>query len=236
MANTYGTAVNFTKELNVWTLSAQLVFGPSGAVSFTALQQKGFCAINPESVVFTGASTNSSTAISSVSSFRGIFNGMTITAATAGELQAASTVSSITAATQILTISKQAIITEATTATYFATGGRYRLQLGTLAGVNVTPFVKVLGMSVVQDMSSGSASGALAYGQVAPPATHAFIVDNKISVRTIPTTQATNSTDASLAIQFGYGVGPGMGFIAQAPADGTKVDILLTLGNSYQGQ
>lgn len=236
MANVYGTAVNFTKELNVYTLSAQLIFGANGAVSFNPLQQKGFCSIAPETVVFTGATTNSSTSLSSVSSFRGIFTGMTITAAAAGELQAATTVSSWTATTAILTLSKQAITTEATTATYFATGGRYRLQLGTLAGVNLTPFVKVLGMSVVDDVSTGSASGSYAYAQTAPTNGKAFIVDNKINVRTVPNTQATNSTDASIAIQFGYGTGPGTGFVAQAPADGVKVNILLTLGNSYQGQ
>lgn len=230
MANVYGTAVNFTKELNVWTLGAQLVFGPNGAVSFNTAQQKGFCAINPESVVFTGATTNSTTTLSSVSSFDGIFAGMTITGP-AGELQASTVVSSWTAATAILTLSKQAITTD-TAATYNATGGRYRLQLGTLAGVNLTPFVKVLGMSVIQDLSSGSASGAYGIAQVSNPAPVAFIIDNKISLRTIPTTQATNSTDSSIAIQFGYGVGPGTGFIAQSPADGTKVNVLLTLGNS----
>lgn len=232
MANVYGSAVVFTKELNVWTLSARLTFGAAGAVTVSPINSKGIIAVNPETVAFTGATTNSSTSLSSVSSFDGIFAGMTITGP-AGDLQASTTVSSWTATTAVLTLSKQAITTEATTAAFFATGGRYRVQFGTQSITGLTPFVKLLGMSVVNDLSSGSASGAYAYAQVAPPATHAFIIDNKLSVKTIPATQATNSTDASVAIQFGYGVGPGTGFIAQAPADGTVVTVMFTLGNSY---
>lgn len=229
MASTYGTPVQFTKEKNVWTLSAQLVFGANGAVSLVANNSKGFCAVNQESVAFLGATTNSSTSLSSVSSFDGIFAGMTITGP-AGELNAA-TVSSFTAATKTIVLSSQAITTDAA-GSYNATGGRIRLQLGTQAITQLTPYVKLLGIDVRFDVSTGSVSGGVGVLQGAPSAPNSFIVDNQVSVKTVPPTLATNSTDASIAIQFGSGIGPGTGFQAANPGNGEIVRVVLFLGNS----
>lgn len=230
MASTYGTPVLFTKEKNVWILSALVQFGPSGAVTLNTTQSKGICNVANESVAFTGGTTNSTTTLGTVSNFDGLFYGMTITGP-AGELQAGSTVNSFSAAGKSLVLSKQAITTDAS-ATYNATGGRYRFQFGQQAALRLDPYVKLLGVDVRFDVSTGSAGGNAAQLQLAPSAPIAFVVDNQISVRTIPATSTSGSTDASVALQFGYGTGPGTGFVATAPADGEQARVVFIFGNS----
>lgn len=230
MASTYGTPVAFTKEKNVWTLAATVQFGPSGAATLNTTASKGFCSVANESIAFLGGTTNSSTSLSSVSSFDGIFAGMTITGP-AGELQAGTVVSSFTASTKTIVLSKQAITTD-TAGAYNATGGRYKFQFGTLAATNLTPYVKLLGVDVRFDVSTGSAGGNAVQIQLAPSAPNAFIVDNNINVRTIPQTTTSGSTDATVTLQFGSGIGPGTGFQAAAPADGEIAHVVFILGNS----
>lgn len=230
MANVYGTPVLFTKEKNVWQLSAVIVFGPSGAASLDTTASKGFCAVNPDSITITGATTNSSTALSSVSSFAGIFKGMTITGP-AGDLQAATTVSSFSATTQTITMSSQAILTDGS-GSYQISGGRYRLQLGTIAAKALTPFVKLMGVDGISDVTTGSSAGSATQIQLAPAASTAFLVQNNVSIRTIPQTLTSGSTDASIVLQFGIGNGPGTGFTAVTPGDGERYRVVLTLGNS----
>lgn len=230
MASTYGSPVMFTKEKNVWYLAATLQFGPNGAVSLNTNASKGFCSAANESVAFTGGTTNSTTVLGSISSFEGLFYGMTITGP-AGELQASTTIASFSTTGQRIIMSKEAITTDAS-ATYNATGGRYRLQLGQQAAQRLDAYVKLLGVSVRFDTSAGSASGSAVQLQKAPSAPVAFVVDNNISVRTVPQTLTSGSTDASVALQFGYGVGPGTGFVAAAPGDGEIAHVVFTLGNS----
>ncbi len=230
MASTYGTPVAFTKEKNVWTLSALVQFGPNGAVTLNTNNSKGICNVANESVAFSAATTNSSTSLSSISNFDGIFAGMTITGA-AGELQAATVVSSFTAATKTVVLSKQAIVTD-TAGAYNATGGRYRFQFGQQAAMRLDPYVKLMGVDVRFDVSTGSAGGNAVQLQLAPSAPNAFVVDNLSSVRTIPATATSGSTDASIALQFGSGVGPGTGFQAGAPADGEIARVVFIFGNS----
>lgn len=230
MANVYGSPVAFTKEKNVWTLSARVVWGPSGTVSLNTTASKGFCAVWNESVAFTGGTTNSLTSLGTVSSFDGLFFGMAVTGP-AGELQAGTTLASFSAAGQSVVLSKQAITTDPS-ATYNATGGRYRFQLGTQAAQALTPFVKLLGVDVRFDVSTGSSGGTATQLQLAPSAPLSFVVDNKISVRTIPQVATSGSTDASVALQFGYGQGPVTGFVAATPADGEQATIVFILGNS----
>lgn len=230
MANVYATPVLFTKEKNVFMLSAVIVFGPSGAASLDTTASKGFCAVNPDTITLTGGTTNSSTSLGSVSSFAGIFQGMTIVGA-AGELQAATTVSSYSATTKTITLSKQVILTSGSS-TYQVSGGRYRLQLGTLAAQNLTPFVKVMGVDIVPDVTTGSSVGTAAQIQLAPAYSSAFLVQNNVSIRTIPQTTTSGSTDASIVLQFGIGNGPGTGFTAVTPSDGERCRVVLTLGNS----
>lgn len=230
MANIYGTPVLFTKEKNVWTLVATVQFGPSGAVSLNTSASKGFCAVWNESVAFSGGTTNSTTTLGSISSFDGLFAGMTVTGP-AGELQGSTVISSFSAAGKSLVLSKQTITTD-TAGSYNATGGRIRLQLGTQAAQQLTPFVKLLGVDVKFDVSTGSAGGTATQLQLAPSAPNVFVVDNLVSVRTIPQVATSGSTDASIALQFGSGVGPVTGFQAGNPADGEIAHIVLILGNS----
>lgn len=230
MASTYGSPVAFTKEKNVWTLAAKVQFGASGAVTLDTNNSKGICAAWNESVAFTGGTTNSTTTLGSISSFDGLFFGMTVVGP-AGELQSSTTISSFSAAGKSVTLSKQAITTDAT-ATYNATGGRYRFQFGQQAGLRLDPYVKLMGVEVRFDVTTGSAGGNATQLQLAPSAPVAFVVDNLSSTRTVPTTLATSSTDASVAIQFGYGQGPGTGFVATAPADGEIARVVFIFGNS----
>lgn len=231
MANVYASPVLFTKEKNVFILSARVQFGASGAAVLNTTASKGFCSVANESVAFSGATTNSTTTLSSVSSFDGLFYGMVVTGP-AGELGAGTiTANSFSAAGKSVTLSAQSITTN-TAGAYNATGGRYRFQLGTQAAKQLTPFVKILGVNVRFDVSTGSASGSAVALQSAPVAPNAFVVDNNISVRTIPQTATSGSTDASFALQFGYGQGPGTGFVAAAPGDGEIAYVEVILGNS----
>lgn len=236
MANVYGSAVNFTKELNVWTISAKVTFGSdigsgSAELILDSSNSKGICAVKYDTVAFSGGTTNSSAVLGTVSSFAGLFNGMTVVGPS-GELQSATTISSFTPASKTVTLSKQAITTN-TDGNYFARGGRYLFQLGTKEASNLTPFVKVLGVQVSWDMSTGSAVGTATVMQSAPNASQAFIVSNKVSTRTIPATATSGSTDAAIVLQFGYGQGPGTGFVAANPVAGSVARVVFILGNSY---
>lgn len=239
MANLYGSAVSFTKELNVWTLMARVRFGAnigSNNVEVVLDQpnSKGICNVTWDTVTFTGGTLGSSTTMGSMSSFADLFGGMTVSGGTAGDLQSATTISSFSAAGQSIVLSKQAIATN-TGGTYFATGGRVRFQFGTQAALRVTPFVKLLGMQISWDESSGSASGSVSALQLAPSTPVAFIVDNNISVKTIPQTTTSGSTDASIVVQFGYGQGPGTGFQAANPQPGEVARVVFFLGNNREG-
>lgn len=233
MASTYGNPVSFTKENNVWTVFAKLNFGPGGAVTLDTTQSRGLCNAAIDAIAFTGGTTNSTTTLGTVSSFNGIFAGMTV-AGPAGELQAATVVSSFTAAAKTIVLSKQAITTNVGPAIYTATGGRFRLQFGQQAATRLDAYVKLLGMSVSWDVSTGSVSGNATQLQGAPSAPNAFVIDNDVSTKTVPPTLATNSTDASIAIQFGSGTGPGTGFQAVSPGDGESCRVTFFLGNSYR--
>ncbi len=222
MANVFGTPVLFTKEKNVWQLSAIIQFGPSGAATLDTTASKGFCAVNPDTIVISGTTTNSSTSLSSISSFAGIFKGMTITGP-AGDLQAGTTVSSVgLAASKTIVMSSQAILTDGS-GSYQISGGRYRLQLGTIAAQALTPFVKLMGVDGTFDVSAGSSAGSAVQVQLAPAASN---------VRTIPQTSTSGSTDSSVVLQFGTGNGPGGGFTAVTPSDGERYRVIFTLGNS----
>jgi len=233
MANTYGTAVVFSKELNVWTLHAKVTFGSdigsnSQQIILDTANSLGICAAKYDTVAFTAGTTNSSTSLGTVSSFNGLFRGMTLQGA-AGQLQSATTISSFSAAGDSLVLSGQAITTAE--GSLFATGGRVRFQFGTQEALKLNPYVKLLGFNVSWDMSTGSAAGTLTQMQSAPNATSVFVVDNDLSTRTIPQVSTSGSTDASIALQFGYGQGPGTGFVAANPVAGSVARITFYLGN-----
>jgi hypothetical protein len=227
MANRYSSAVLFAMEKNLTILSARVTFDASGACALVPNSSKGFCAMNPESVTFTGATTNSSSTIGTVSSFAGLFTGMTVTGST-GSLQAATTLGSLSVAGGI-TISKQAILTGASN-TLVASGGRYRLQFGSQAATMLDPYAKLLSVQVAWDESTSSAVGSATSLALAPNGIDAFVVDNKTSVRTIPQTSTSGSTDCSLALQFGSG--NGTSFVARTPQAGEACWVYVVFSNS----
>lgn len=227
MANRYSSAVLFAMEKNLTILSARVTFDANGACALVPSSSKGFCAMNPESVTFNGTTTNSASTIGTISSFAGLFTGMTVTGST-GSLQSSTTLGSLSVAGGI-TISKQAILTGAAN-TLTATGGRYRLQFGSLAATNLDAYAKLLDVHVAWDGSTGSAIGSATSLALAPNGPTAFVVDNKTTVRTIPATSTSGSTDCSLALQFGSGHGPA--FVARTPQAGEACWIYVVFSNS----
>jgi len=226
MANRYSTPVMFAMEKNVTFLYAQVLFDASGACSLVANNSKGICSVNPQSVVFTGATTASVTSVGTVSSFAGLFTGMTVTGA---GIQGSTTIGTISASTDSLVLSKVASIT-GTSSSLIASGGRYVFQFGTQAGVKLDTYVKLLSVQTKWDESTASASGSATLAALAPEIGTDFVVSNNISVRTIPSTATTSSTDASISLQFGTGTG--VNFVAKNPAAGESLRVCFTLCNS----
>lgn len=228
MASTYGTPVAFTKEKNVWTLSARVVFNPSGVAVLDTSNSKGICAVNSESIAFTGGVVNSTTTIGSISSYAGLFPGMTITGSGVATSQVISSTMAA-ASTGTITVAKQNITTADEVALQ-ATGGRYQFQFGQEAAKRLDTYVKLLGVQVSWDESTSSAIGTATSLALAPAGPEAFVVKNNISIRTIPQTTTTGSTDASISLQFGYG--RGVLFNAATPQTGESCRVVFVFGNS----
>lgn len=241
MANVYGTPVLFTKQNNTWILEAKVNFGVAGSTSAAAnldgTFSKGIVSINPESVAFTASVVNSLSYIGSVSSFAGLFAGMTVTGS-AGALQTVTEIDNINP-NLTMNFTGQSIPTSDLVG-MLASGGRYRIQFGTnqLPQAGLTPYAKLLYTQVVWDESTSSSIGSAANIALAPAAGQMFIVDDKISRRTVPPTAATNSADCSIAVQFGFTTSSGIGaaivnrFTAANPTSGESCKILFVLSNS----
>lgn len=241
MANVYGTPVLFTKQNNTWILEAKVNFGVAGSTSAAAnldgTFSKGFISINPESVAFTASVTNSVTYIGSVSSYAGLFAGMTVTGS-AGALQTVTKIDNVNSNLSV-NFTGQSIPTS-DLVNMLASGGRYRIQLGTnqLLQTGLTPYVKLLYAQVIWDESTSSSIGTASAIALAPSAPGMFIVDDKVSRRTVPPTAATNSADCSIAVQFGYTTSSGVGlaitnrFQAANPTAGESCKIIFVLSNS----
>lgn len=244
MASTYGTPVLFTKEKNVWILSARIVFDTNGVPQLDTTQSKGFCAVWQNTPTFTAGASGSTSFVGSVSSFQGLFPGMNLTTASSGAFITTATIGSISAANATL---KRFPVTAANNAASgwpqldvdsmtFVAGsggggtGQYILQLGQSAGVRLDTYNKILMVQHSFDGTTSSAIGGVAQRQLAPAAPSMVLIQNKVAVRTVPPTLATNSTDATITVQFGTGVGSG--FTAGFPAAGEAVRIVLALGNS----
>lgn len=225
MANRYGTPVTFTMEKNVVQLYARVIFGPSSVPLLDTSNSKGFCNVGFNTPVFTGTTASGSSSISSVSSFKGLFTGMTLTGSGVG-----GTIGTMTAATSTIVMSAPATSAQATT-TITATGGQYVFQLGTQAGVRLDAYNKLLDFNFTFYEENGSATGAYQQLQLAPNAPLGFVIQNNISTRTIPATLTSNSTDCTIVVQFGSG-GAGSSFVAAAPVNGEILRLSLDLGNS----
>lgn len=229
MANVYGSSVNFSKELNVTRLYARVVFNPNGVAVLDVNSSKGVCAVNNESVAFTGATTNSVSVIGTISSFAGLFTGMTVTGST-GAIQANTTIGSMSLALGVGL--NQVASATGNPVNLFATGGRYRFQFGynTLSQPNLSAFPKLLHVQQYWDESTSSAVGTATSLALAPNNVYGFVVDNKVSVKTIPATATSGSTDCSIAMQFG--TGHGQSFVARQPNTGDSVRLEFVFANS----
>lgn len=231
MASTYGYPVGFWKEGNVWTLSAHVTFGATGVPTLDTKNSKGICSFAPQSVVFSGATVSSSATVTSVSSFLGLYTGMSVTGT---GFQATTTVGTISASTGSIVLSK-AVNTGSSTGSLAitASGGRYIIQFGQQAAQRLDSYVKLLGMDRVFDVTAASASGGVGVAALAPSAPNMFIVANNTSVRTIPATATSGSTDCSLSLQLGSGVGTG--FVAADPVAGEGARFVIVFGNLSAG-
>jgi len=203
-------------------------FGSGGAVFLDTTNSKGVCAINSLTVPFSGATTNSSSTVGTVSSFQGLFTGMNVTGST-GSLQTTTTIGTVSAALDSLTLSKQAILTGAAN-NLFASGGQYQIQFGTQAALRLDSYFKLLQVQHSFDLTTSSAIGTATQAQLAPQNPSMLLVSDQTKVRTIPATSTSGSTDCSVTVQFGQG--SGVNFVAGPPGAGEAVRITFVFGNS----
>lgn len=225
MANRYNNPVSFAMEPNMVTLAAQVTFGATGVPTVNALNSKGIANVWNQSVAFSGATSSGSSTITSVSSFAGLFTGMTISGT---GVVGTPTIGTISASTGSVVLS--GVVGAASATAFQATGGRLIFQFGLNNGNRLDPYYKVLFVHTSWDESSASASGSAGVAAFAPSGGQGFLVKNNINIRTIPQTQATASTDCSLILQMGSGVGTG--FVAKDPVGGEGLRVLFVLGNS----
>lgn len=226
--NRFTTPVNFAFEKNVVQVFGRVTFGANGAPILDTNNSKGICNVALNAVTFLGATTGSSTTVSSISSFQDLFSGMTVTGS-AGALQASTTLGSFTAATGSLALNQVAVQT-GNSVQLSATGGQYIFQFGQQAGIRLDGYFKLLSFSYAWDESTGSASGTATTLQLAPSSTQCFIVNNLSQVRTIPATTTSNSTDCTISVQLGNGTG--VGFSAVQPVSGEVLRVKFIFGNS----
>lgn len=244
MANEYGTPVLFTKEKNVWILSARITFDVNGAAALDTTQSKGFCAVWQNTPTFTAGTSGSTSLLGSVSSFQGLFSGMNLTISSSVGIITSATIGSITAANA--TLNKFPVTAANNTQSGFpqvdipsitfvagsagGASGQYILQLGQQAATRLQPYVKLLQLQHSFDETTGSAIGGVSQQQLSPNAPQMVLIQDKTKIRTIPATATSGSTDASITVQFGTGTG--RNFIAGVPAPGEAVRIVMVMGNS----
>lgn len=228
MANRNFTPVNFALEKNVIHLFANVTFGATGVPTLDTNNSKGVCAVHPESISFTGFVTNSTTGIGTVSSFAGLYTGMTVT----GTGVATSNVISSTSVATGLTMTKQNITTTASgySQALIASGGRYRFQFGSREGYNLDAYNKLLAVTAHYSETSGSALGTALNVALAPNSPSIFVVEDKTNTRTTTRSATCASTDCSLVLQMGDGAG--VQFNARDPIAGEAIKFHFIFGNS----
>lgn len=231
MANRYQSPVLFSMDKNVTFVTLRAVFGASGTVAIDAINSKGISYIAPDQVSFVTNTVASSATTSSVTSFSGLFNGMTVTGITS-TIGNSVTISSMSAGTGAITLSSGTNVTTQQANNLIATGGRYRVQFGLTVGNRFDTYNSLMHFSYDFRETSGSASGSSATLQLYPYAADGFIVQNSTAIRTIPSTSTSGSTDASLAIQFGIYGADNNTFTAVTPKPGEIVHMFFVFRNS----
>lgn len=228
MASRNFTPVNFALEKNTVFLSARVTFGATGIPTLDTMNSKGICNFAIDAVTFNANTVGSSATMSSVTSFAGIYNGMSL----AGGF-GSGTVSSITAASRLITLTSGTGVVTTNGALVAATGGRFRVQFGAQAGVRFDTYYKLLGFNYSWDMSAASVSGSALVQASAPSAPDMFIAQNNTRIVTIPRTLTSGSTDASLVLQMGNQLaGAGVNFTAASPVAGSALRLGFMFGNS----
>lgn len=233
MANRFGTPIMFGMEKNIVLLYARATFGSGGAVMLDTMNSKGICNIAVNTPTFTASTINSSTAIGSVSSFQGIFSGMSVKDLT-NTLQTNTTIGTVAAATSSLVFNKQSITT-ADGDTLVASGGQYLIQFGSQAGIRLDSYFKLLEVQHSFDMTTSSAVGTatvsqVAQAQLAPQNPSMLVIRDTTRVRTIPAVSTSASSDCTLLLQFG--TGSGVNFVAGPPGAGEAIRLAFVFGNS----
>lgn len=239
MASGYGVPVRFTKEKNVWDLFGIMNIGSGGALNFATvpssggpqLVSKGIANVWSSTPTFTGATSSGSSTITSVSSFAGLFSGMAITGA-----GTVAVVGTMTAATGSIVMSSPAL-TPSASGTFVASGGQYIFQFGVNTTVGslsnqsrLDTYNRLLDFNLSYDGSTSSSIGTQTQLATAPNLTQYFVVQNNTTVKTVPSTLTSNSTDASLVVQFGNTVGAT--FVPAVLQAGTAIRVDFTFGNT----
>src|ERR1019366_6639828 len=213
MANRLVRPVQFAFEPDVVNQFSLISFGAAGAPTVQPLQSKGICNFAQNVVNFTGASS-SSTGITGVSSFLGLYVGMTITGV---NVAAASVINSMNPVAGTITLNNA---TTGVAAAFAASGGQYVMTFGSQS----TPFkrldsyVKLLDFNYSYDTTF--AQGTASVGAATPATTFAFVVNNSVSLATL----------ASVTIMTGNL--SGAVFTAGVPASGELIRFGMTLCRS----
>lgn len=228
MANRDFSPVNFAMEKNVVYLSSHITFGSTGVPTLDTQNSKGICNFAIDALSFNANSVGSSATLSSVTSFAGLFGGMSL----AGGF-GSGTISSITAGSGLITLASGTGVVTTNGGLITATGGRFRVQFGTQAGVRLDSYYKFLGYEYSWDMSASSVSGTATTQAQAPSAFDVLLVQNNTRQRTIPRTATSGSTDCSLVLQIGNDQGgAGANFVAANPQAGAGLRVTYFFGNS----
>lgn len=231
MADRYTTPVMFGFEKNIVFVYLRAVFGASGTVVLDQNNSKGVCAFNPNTVVFNGNTVASSATISSVTSFAGLYPGMSITGSP-GTLGANITISSMTAGTGSLVLSSGTNVVTQPADTLFASGGQYLIQFGQLAGVRLDSYNKLLSVNYDWREVTGSAAGSSTTVPLFPAATDTFVTSVRTGIRTIPQTLTSGSSDCSITIQMGFYGSNDNTFTAVNPQPGEVLHMSIAFCNS----
>lgn len=209
--------VQYTMEKKVVTLGAHITFGAAGAPTLDTSNSKGFCNVAQFTQAFT-ATASSTASFTAVSSFAGLYNGMIISGT---NIAANSVVSALNAGAGTFTSSQASTgVVSAVTAT-----GGYVIQLGRLAALQVDNYVKILGYSIIPDLSG--LPGAASTQASVPAAPGWFMFRNNVSA-SIP------SSSGVLAGTIGLMCGTWSAgtFVQKQPASGEGIYFQVMLGNS----
>lgn len=222
--NRYVRPVMFAFEPDLVFLFAKISFGAAGAPTLVQPNSKGFCNVTLNTLSFTGTTDGSTAVLTAISSFVGLYVGMTVVGV---GIPANSTILSMNAGAGTVTLSANttgAHVAEAMT----ATGGQYLVQLGQQAGVRLDTYTHFLGLSHSWD--EAGLQGAVSTAASSPAAPEMFLTNINTGVRTIPGTAATALTDASFTVQFGRRISDV--FTAENPANGEIVRLMLKMSRS----